>query len=1019
MAVVRYRAEREFPKYSSNALDITRLFSPESAPYQKAIQSLLGTTQPILGCDLEYNEPERYKEVPTVLGVSDGFLTVSVPFNEGISYFEELIRKYPDVLYVGHAFSSADVFAFKQVGIELNRKNVHDTIIWHTLTNAHLNKAVSKSEDGDGIKKGKGYMNLWTFISLYTNLANWKDCIGEENGCDGSRPCWEHNFMYYNAVDSIGPVLALPNVLRIARIRKVDKLYDMHLKLSYRLAEMARFGVQTDRNYLFGENGLQVEFERQKQHIEEILPFNVASNKAGPSYFKDKGILLKDWQEATLREACEDSEDDELHLSLDWKALGNGTSRWFAPIEKSKSGNWSGYMDSHGKIHPRLGYFTSTSRLNCVSPNLQNLSARRMDRHNCECGAKIEAHPTTSCLVFKGISVAKLIRRAVCATPGWYLCEADESNAENRTFLHLAGHTIPHGVDGHTQTAEFMGLTSDMEFVKATGGGKTRQAAKSAVHGCLTGDHEILTPQGWKRIDSCNDDTVLAQWNVADSSISFVKAQKFHEYDFSGDLVRLDTRGLQTLATENHAWPVNISGTWNKIKYNKTQRKTFVQLSSAGRIAVNGNLVGGDMDISDDTIRRCVAVQADARIHKSRKGEWYGSVTFHIVKQRKKDRLKLLFGIEGKPCKCHPNTGSLFQIDKSVQYPLLDGQRRFNEKLLLLSQRQREVFLAEILLWDGCVIDRGAVNYSYCNTDFISVMWIQTLVHLSGRQSLMREITKYKSGYAGDRRKRIWRLSFNQRKYASFETMKTSREFFEGKVYCFTIPTGYFLTRYRDTIHVTGNSFYLEGLQLKFLSEMRSQRVKKEIEIGARVVFWDWIFEGKIVSFTGANLAQRAFGDKSFENRIKANEILNKLFSAYPNTRNFQKNICAKMERERAIVVPHGYYLQALGDAERRMKTCAAMYGSNPVAHFTKLALLRLWDMFDAGRPIRPVLQIHDAILCEVRDDIPWETARAWTREAMEVETPEIPGLIIPTDFKYSQPKNARSNWRDMIEVKA
>lgn len=694
---MRYRAERNFPKYSSNALDITHLFSPEAAPYQKAIQSLLGTTQPILGCDLEYNEPERYKEVPTVLGVSDGFLTVSVPFNEGISYFEELIRKYPDVLYVGHAFSSADVFAFKQVGIELNRKNVHDTIIWHTLTNAHLNKAVSKSEDGDGIKKGKGYMNLWTFISLYTNLANWKDCIGEENGCDGSRPCWEHNFMYYNAVDSIGPVLALPNVLRIARIRKVDKLYDMHLKLSYRLAEMARFGVQTDRDYLFGENGLQVEFERQKRHIEEILPFNVASNKAGPAYFKDKGILLKDWQEATLREACEDSEDDELHLSLDWKALGNGTSRWFAPIEKSKSGNWSGYMDSHGKIHPRLGYFTSTSRLNCVSPNLQNLSARRMDRHNCECGVKIEAHPTTSCLVFKGISVAKLIRRAVCATPGWYLCEADESNAENRTFLHLAGHTIPPDVDGHTQTAEFMGLTSDMEFVKATGGGKTRQAAKSAVHG----------------------------------------------------------------------------------------------------------------------------------------------------------------------------------------------------------------------------------------------------------------------------------------------------------------------------------SFYLEGLQLKFPSEMRSQRVKKEIEIGARVVFWDWIFEEKIVSFTGANLAQRAFGDKSFENRIKANEILNKLFGAYPNTRNFQKNICAKMERDRAIVVPHGYYLQALGDAEGRMKTCAAMYGSNPVAHFTKLALLRLWDMFDAGRPIRPVLQIHDAILCEVRDDIPWETARAWTREAMEVETPEIPGLVIPTDFKYSQPKNARSNWRDMIEVKA
>lgn len=693
---MRYRAERFWPKISHDALDIMKLFGPECQPIQKSIQVMLQIQQPILGCDLEYNEPERYREVPTVLGVSDGFLTVSVPFDEGISYFQDLIKKYPDVLYVGHAFTSADVFAFRQAGVEINVSNVQDTILWHTLTNSHLNKTITKTEDGDGIKKGKGYMNLWTFVSLYTSLPNWKDCIGEENGCDGSRPCWEHNFLAYNAIDSLAPVLALPNIVKRARIRRVDSLYPLHRDLAYILAEMARFGVQVDREYLFGEGGLQSEFDRQKSLIEQILPFNPKSNKASLEYFKTKNIVLKDWQESTIREACEESDDVELSLCLDYKDLGNGTSRWFAPVEKDKSGNWKGYLDREGKIHPRLGFFTSTARLNCVSPNLQNLSARRMDRHNCECGEKVEAHPTLTCEKFKGVSVGKMVRRAIVASPGFYLIECDFSNAENRTFLHMSGHSIPLDVDGHTQTAQAMQLTPDMEFVIRTGGGKVRQAAKSINHGSL----------------------------------------------------------------------------------------------------------------------------------------------------------------------------------------------------------------------------------------------------------------------------------------------------------------------------------YLEGLQLKWPAELKQGRIVGEIECGAREVWPEWVFDGKVVTFTGANLAQRAYGDKSWENRAKANAMLKKFFSVYPGAREFQRKICADMARQNAIVTPHKYYLQALGDAEGRMKTCAAMFGSNPVAHFTKLALVKMWAEFIKGRPMRPILQIHDALMCEVRDDVPWQQAREWAKEAMEVETPEIPGLIIPTDFKYSQPKNARPNWRDMTEVK-
>lgn len=1009
---MRYKPERTWPTIVRDPARILDLFGPESAPYQKFAQSLLKTAAPILGCDLEYNEPERYVEVPTILGVSDGALHISVPFHDGLPYFKELLQRHPEMRFLGHAFTSADFFAFRQVGLTLKLENIEDTIIRHALVSAHLCKGVKSGEDDEGPSKGKGYMNLWTFLSLYTSLRNYKHCIGEENGCDGSRPCRVHAEYEYNGVDSLGPVWGFPHILKSSIIRGVEKLYPLHRELAYVLGEMARHGVQADREYLYGEGGLQREFERQKAHIEGILPFNPKSNKAAIEHFKKKGIVLEDWQETTIREACEEYDDEELHLSLDHKELGAGVARWYAPVTKDKSGNWKGYMDAYGKIHPRLGMFTSTGRLQCVSPNLQNVSARRMDRHNCECGERIEKHPTLTCAKFKGISVGKLVRRGIIASPGHYLMESDFSNAENRCFLHQSGHSIPLNVDGHTQTSEMMGLTPEMEFVKLTGGGKTRQAAKSATHGCLTGDHEILTPQGWKRIDSCNEQTVLAQWEVEGSKISFVVPEKFHEYDFLGNLIRLKARGLQTLATPNHAWPVNINGSWNNIRYSKTQRKTSDQFTNAGRIAVSGKLMGEDCDISDDDIRRCVAVQADAQANRNRHSEWGGTVTFHVVKERKKSRIRELFGVEGVPCGCHP-TGRRFSVNlsKGFSYPLLSSKKSFNEKVLLLSQRQREIFLEEILLWDGYV-GKKTVNYSYVNTDYNSLVWAQTVAHLSGRQSLMRETTKYGSGFNSTKRR--WLLSFNRRQYAAIETMTKTNEPFGGRVYCFTVPSGYFLTRYRDTIHVTGNSFYLEGIQLKLPREITG-KVKKEIDIGAREIWPEWKFNGKIVTFTGSNLAQRAFGDKTYENRIKALEVLKRLFGAYPGAREFQRKIGEMIERQGAYVSPHGYYLTMLGEDEEKMKTAAAMAGSNPIAHLTKLALVDGWREMVKGRPMRPVLQVHDSILWEVRNNVEPKQAAGWANALMSRETMEMPGMVIPTEHKASLVKI--SNWRDMSPI--
>jgi len=91
------------------------------------------------------------------------------------------------------------------------------------------------------------------------------------------------------------------------------------------------------------------------------------------------------------------------------------------------------------------------------------------------------------------------------------------------------------------------------------------------------------------------------------------------------------------------------------------------------------------------------------------------------------------------------------------------------------------------------------------------------------------------------------------------------------------------------------------------------------------------------------------------------------------------------------------------------MKQAAAVWGSQPIAHFTKLALIKLWGQAPEKWP---VLQVHDEILTYVRRGISPEEGCAWLRDGMCFETPEMPGFSIPVDTSYGD------NWSQQVKVK-
>ena len=414
---------------------------------------------PYLGLDWEW---DIRTNTPTILGVSDGKLTVSAEHSAAWPLVKRHLER-PDVRLVGHNFLQADLQLMHSLDVPFPQDRVEDTIVWHWLLNPELCKAGGKVLDGDGDKRGRGFMNLYTAMMLSTEAPNWKECVGDEQCLQERRPCPSHNVFGYNGNDAYWPVIALPKMIQKAKLRGVDWLYPLHRDLSVVLAKMSERGILVDTEYVAV---LEEKLTARKKEIYDpetesgSLGFNPRSPKQVKDCLAANGVFVKDTSEDTIRAALEDYPEQPILSSLlEYKELGNGAGRWFSPRRwDSKAHEWEGYVDSDGYIHPNFSLFTSSGRLASSNPNFQNISVRR----------------------------GKDIRRAVIAPKGQTIYEADLSNAENRAFLWMAGyHDLP-PIDLHSWVLSILGLPESHPFAIKMGG--ARQAAKSVQHASNYGE---------------------------------------------------------------------------------------------------------------------------------------------------------------------------------------------------------------------------------------------------------------------------------------------------------------------------------------------------------------------------------------------------------------------------------------------------------------------------------------------------------------------------------------------------
>lgn len=503
--------------------------------------------------------------------------------------------------------------------------------------------------------------------------------------------------------------------------------------------------------------------------------FNPGSPKQLLEYIKKKGYRPDQNHktggdttgEATLKRLSK--EDVIFKDILEWRGVSKIDNTYVSPYLTR--------ADEDARIHGQFNHNPSTMRLASTKPNLQNVPDDEDED-----------------------SLESRFRHCIVASPGCLLVEADFSAIEavltgyfmgDKDYMRIAtmgmhsfvlAALLGKPADRHWPDEKLSRYLADIKAAyKAS---KEYKACKKGVHLCLTGEHEVLTPTGWVRLDQLPDDPTVMQWDRW--QITPVTAKKV-ELDYSGTMIEFDGIGYQLCATPDHRLP-NMDSAHDPVR-----TTTASTIADSARIPISGILDGTEHWTKE--LALACAVQADAQLVGNR-------ARFHLHKVRKISRLKGILRTLGREysardCGCGGLSIQVVYPDRKY----LDSSKNFNlEKLMALTVSAKLAFLEEVLEWDGCRYSGATVakRHTYFSTNHHNVYAVQTIAHLAGKQSLVTQHPGTDMLIASLNRRRLARVSNLSRKATSHT----------GKVYCVTVPSSWFLVRHRGRISVTGNSNY-------------------------------------------------------------------------------------------------------------------------------------------------------------------------------------------------------------------
>ena len=326
------------------------------------------------------------------------------------------------------------------------------------------------------------------------------------------------------------------------------------------------------------------------------------------------------------------------------------------------------------------------------------------------------------------------------------------------------------------------------------------------AHNCLTGDHEVRTMQGWKRLDELDGTEQILQWHSDTGIAEFTDYKPFSKV-YNGNMYEHDTNYHKGVYTADH-----------RVYFN-TPRNQEWRVDTAENVAKRhhnhiylpiGFIVHGDNTLFTSTeIMLLEVIRADGYIDK-------GRAHFHFSKQRKIDRLKYICGLLNLPIKIYQDRGtekdtySIYVTGEIIGRinAILGKPKQLGEWVLTLPVDVRLAWLDEIKYWDGSMKSNHQYIVSTANKNH--AYWLCELALFTGWQASVKYDCPNNRGWSKPDGVLHYVTVRNKQRVKFVEKPKVYE--YNGMVYCVSVPSKAFIVRRKGKVWITGNCSFDLGI---------------------------------------------------------------------------------------------------------------------------------------------------------------------------------------------------------------
>jgi len=727
---------------------------------------------------------------------------------------------------------------------------------------------------------------------------------------------WEE-WWTYNGMDAIVPVEAIPKQLQILAKQINEETYERQRRLIEPLIYMSERGIRIDVEGMMGyKEQQQAELDKLAEELNREVghEINYNSPEQLKHYFYEELGLRPYVNRKTGKKTTDIDALKRIYrsggpgskaarLMLDIRSLSKRISTYLNIGKVDQDGR---YRSSYKPVGAETGRISSGETIFGTGGNQQNWP------HD--------------------------LLRFFLADEGYILYSMDLSQIENRIVAYVGGvvsqiEAFEQGIDLHRLTASII-FDKPYDQISSKDGssllGDGRQSERYWGKKCKFSNCQVLSESGWIDIsEAYKTKCKIAQWHV-DGTISFEYPTDWYVDDFEGESVIIYNQRIYQEATPEHKRPLVYED-------GRVIDKTINNYPKSGKYkAPLSGIYNGGITLNKYVLMLMVAFQAD--------GHWSGnSIQFNLTKERKINRLKYIldkggFAYSGTKT---INVSAKNSVCKFIRM-VMGRSKSFGPWLLELGQESLRIILDELLHWDGYT-DRA--RKQYFTTDLVNAIWIQTIAHLCNKAAIISHQDNSVTSSFG--KKILYRLTIRDSASPATHAINRQKRFRSGKIYCPTMPSGYFLCREHGLISVTGNSNHAINYSVGYktfalTNEMPESEAKYVLEK---------VHKGYPQIRNGYH--------QVIQNMLKKNRIVTNLMGRrrlflgpiIPSPPNVPKSACENTYREAYAHLPQSTTADKINE-----------HGVEYVYYNQHLF-----------KPIELLTQIHDAIVFQIPLSIPWE----------------------------------------------